>query len=367
MLNYSTCEIEDIAKAIQLSVSVFKPNMKEQFLCLFHESNRDHMFIAKEEDQIVSMVNYYPSVVKHPLFRFKVASVGSVCTHPNFRRRNIAYELLLNAEKQMIKEDIALTIISGGGGIYTKFGSNEVGNIFEYSLSRHFIFPKNQIEVVPFENKYLQPMFEIYKKETLSFERTFDEFKLLFQGQTTPDSWADYPTFIVRKDQETIGYIILNRERSKRTISVKEFAGNRKLILSALSLVLKQTKKLSVRLYLDPTDEMNAYLLSVHKKNTDLHASIKIINPLLLFQNLRTYFQVALGEDSTYFNVNIAGEDINLIYKDFVHQFDIYQLNQLVFGQSNDIIKQIPQKEMREVLEQVFPIPFVWVNNLNYQ
>ena len=46
---------------------------------------------------------------------------------------------------------------------------------------------------------------------------------------------------------------------------------------------------------------------------------------------------------------------------------DIYQLNQLILGPSNEMIDLAIDGQLSKILAKLFPIPFVWVNNLNYQ
>jgi len=143
MMNYKTVEGHEREKAVQLSTRIFKENMANQFLLLFGEDNKDHIFICKDEEEVVSMVTYYPSIIQLGNAHVKAGSIGSVCTDPEYRHKGIAYDLLLLAEKKMLEEKRSIAIISGEGGLYERFHSSIVGNVYGY------MFKRNQIELNP--------------------------------------------------------------------------------------------------------------------------------------------------------------------------------------------------------------------------
>lgn len=369
MLNYSPCKITDRKNAIALSKAIFKENMEEQFLCLFGEKNISHMFLAKDIEKIVSMVNYYPATVKIKQIQTKVASIGSVCTLEEYRGKGIAYKLLLMAEEQMLKEHIRIAIISGDGGVYSKFGSTIAGNIVAYTVTRNVSLCENQVDIRPFEEKDIASMYQIYRMEEMAFERSFEEFKLLLKGQTYPDTFADYPIYIISENKKITAYIIFNRQFGKRKLIVKEFAGNRKNIVSSLVPLLIQLKKTSVTLLADPIDPIAAYLLPVKKQKTSLHASLKIVNFEGLMDDLQPYFAQWISEEELHSLKFIQKDDAFTIAYGEKETLELSQrdLNLLVFGSENDIITPIQYPNIKRLLEIVFPIPFVWVNNLNYQ
>jgi hypothetical protein len=85
------CQLSERQSAIALARSVFKPNMGEQFLSLFSERNLAHMFVAVENGEVVSMVNYYPATVKIYMSDVTTASVGAVCTKLEDKNWLLAY------------------------------------------------------------------------------------------------------------------------------------------------------------------------------------------------------------------------------------------------------------------------------------
>ncbi len=368
MLNYKTCTLNERKKAIQLSKSIFKDNMEEQFLCLFGEENIDHMFLCLDDELVVSMVNYYPSVVTHPLFSLRVASIGSVCTLDSYRGQAIASKLLEQAQNKMLEERIRLAIISGDGGLYTRFGSKIVGNVHAYKVTRKNFNIPSDIQVIPFKLHHLNEMFNLYQHEPLRFLRTKTEFELLFKGQTTSDTFATYPTFLSEKNGVITSYVILNQDIDKKTLIVKEFAGERQDILDLLQNLLVSLKKLSVMILIDPTDSMKEYLVSLKPKPTSLHASLKIVDFLGFIQDLNPYMNDKCRvEELTNLSFYQEENRYFIQYKDETLDLSIYELNQLVFGPSDDIIKKINSRNMKNTIQKLFPIPFVWVNNLNYQ
>ena len=67
------------------------------------------------------------------------ASVGSVCTHPDYRERGLATRLVEDALRICEQKEVALMLISGGRGLYRRQGCTDVGEMFKTVLTRQDI------------------------------------------------------------------------------------------------------------------------------------------------------------------------------------------------------------------------------------
>lgn len=355
------------SKAIELSKSIFKPNMAEQFTLLFSKANWKHMFIAIDDGNIVSLVNYYSSLIRIGAVQIKAASIGSVCTNPEYRGRKLASRLLRLAEEQMSRENIQLMIISGAGGIYAEIGASLAGNDYEYLIESENLEADPAYEI----KKYLPDDFHkikaIYEKEPIRYERTEDEFKSLLSSQTYPDTFATYPVHLIEKDHQCVGYVVGFMPTEGDEFGVKEFAGDRKAVKAAFKSLLKTYQRDKIHFAADAKDAMVDLFPNAAKKLIHQHASFKVTDFVGLMTSLIPYFKTHYG------NIEIGFELVDQV-PTFLCGTEIYQvsdlqlLSRLIFGSGEPVgltIDNAPQ--IQRFINLVFPLPFVWTNNLNYQ
>lgn len=358
---------EDQLKAIKLSKSIFKENMAEQFTLLFGQSNWNHMFIAIDQGQIVSLVNYYPSIVQISSCEIKVASIGSVCTKSEYRGQKLASKLLILAEQQMKQEDIDLVVISGGGGIYTEFGSSLAGNVYEYLLDKSLLEDSKDVSIDIFEPTKLIELILIQKQESVRFVRSNQEFNQLLNAQTYPDTFATYPIYLLKNDLKYLGYIICILPIEGDELGIKEFAGDRNAIIKSFKSLLSLTNKDKIHFAADVHDDINDLLENHEHKLIHQHASFKIINFCALMKKLSSYFDTIYPNHTIKFN--FIDNKATFISKDeeFVVESSAL-LSQLILGYDQPLnLKLDNQPTIKKFIQTVFPIPFAWTNNINYQ
>lgn len=280
MIHYTTANAQTRLKAIQLSINTFKSNMGEQFTLLFSPKNQKHMFLGLDKTQVVSMVNYFPTQVTVDGTHFLVASIGSVCTHEAYRGQNIASQLLKNAEQQMLLEGVDFTIISGSGGIYERFGAIDVGYLYRYRMPKSALSLNQAIQIRPYRDDDFEAVYKLYQQEKRRYLRTKAVFKQLLISQRTPDEDCDYPMFVVEESNRIVGYLIMNHTQNDSRISIKEFAGHRHRLQSALLPICEHFNVKSIELLLDFDDCWQDLLPNKNRKRITQEASIRIIHRL---------------------------------------------------------------------------------------
>jgi len=355
------------SKAIELSKSIFKPNMAEQFTLLFSQANWNHMFIAVDDGNIVALVNYYPSVIRIGAVQIKAASIGSVCTNIEYRGRKLASRLLSLAEAQMSRENIQLMIISGAGGIYADIGASLAGNDYEYLIDCEELDDDPAYEIKNFLPIDFHRIKKIHDQEPIRYERTEKEFKTLLSSQTYPDTFATYPVHLIEKDHQCVGYVVGFMPTEGDEFGIKEFAGDRRAVKSAFKLLLKTYQRDKIHFAADVKDEIVELFANATKKLIHQHASFKITDFVGLMTSLIPYFK------TYYDNIDIGFDLIDhvptfLCGSEIYQVSDLQMLSRLIFGSGETInlaIDNAPQ--IQRFITQVFPLPFVWTNNLNYQ
>jgi len=359
-LSYHQLQSDEHDSAIRLCQTIFNENMLEEFPLLLGISNQERMFVASLAQSVRSMVNYYPSTIKIDKSHILVGSIGSVCTEPVFRNRNIATKLLIMAEAKMTQEKISLAIISGEGHLYKHFGATRVGNVIGYRLDLDNTTPDNEYELHTYEDKNFETLKKIYKQEEIKYLRSDDEFKALIKGQTYPGTIALCHLELVQKNKEIIAYIFVKKPYNSEELLIREVGGNREAICKALPALIRKHKRSYCLVPLDCHDPLNQFLKGFPSQETDQHASFKVIDWFGFFADLAPYFKplgkISLFLDKAHPTVSVNGSLCELA--------DFHELHKLVFGPNKELLDKLG---MTSLLKDIFPIPFVWTNNLNYQ
>ncbi|MDD3842847.1 MAG: GNAT family N-acetyltransferase [Candidatus Izemoplasmatales bacterium] len=371
MMEYRSCLLCERSQAIELSKTIFKPNMGDQFLCLFSEKNIDRMLIAIDDNIIVSMVNYYPATVLLQQAKITTGSVGSVGTIPEYRGKKIASKLLKIAEDKMLSEAITLMIISGQGGLYSAIGADYAGNATEWFAEYEKTPKLPLISLKPYADSLFPQLKAIYEQEHVRYLRDNDEFRLLIKGQTFPDSYATYPFEMILHDGNIVAYVILQLENNpeRLDLGIKEYGGDRAAIVAAFKLLLAKYNKKIMHFASDPHDEIEQYLSGCEKKQIHQFTSFKIIDFQGFMHQLKPYWEAIVPESKPSFKYSEASNNYFLFWGNERLQIeDITLLTRMIFGYDQDLNLDYSQCPLLEAfVKQVFPIPFAWTHNINYQ
>lgn len=363
-MEFRTCASSDIASAVALSRSVFKDNMAEQFLRLFGMENKDRMFIAADDGNVVrSLLCYYPSTVWLGGAALSVGAIGSVCTDPAFRGQGLASRLLQNAYAKMAEEGIPVSVISGGGGIYEASGATLTGAMVECRIDAANLASSAEIAIRSVEASDFPKMWAMNQAEPVRFDRTLDEFADLFRGQTYPDTFATYPAWMVLRKNNPVAYAVGIIENGKDELGLKEYAGDRDALFDAFAVLLKATDKPNVHFAAVPGDPVLKHTGLVTNPTTQ-HASLRVNDPAAFFAAIAPLL-AAHGLSDLRVEQDDAGWVLSLRNKS-VRFADRHALNRFVFGVWTPSSKR-GSIALQNALSNVFPVRFPWTHNLNYQ
>ena len=88
-MEYLTCTKDLHEEAINLVRQVFSPMMTEKYPFLLGSQNLDHQVIALHDNKVVGVISYTIDTLRLGLFSLKLASIGAVSTHPDFRGQGL--------------------------------------------------------------------------------------------------------------------------------------------------------------------------------------------------------------------------------------------------------------------------------------
>lgn len=363
-MDYITCTKAYDQEAINLIRRVFNPKMTEKYPLLLGQDNLDHRLIAIHENKVVGVVSYVLTPIHLGLFSLNLASIGAVTTHPDFRGQGIASTLLNLAEAKMKAEETDLVVISGDLGIYRRFGADHL------SLMASFTLPQVRsdyalIEVLPkdFPNYY-----ELYRQQPFIFQRSKTEFKTLVKAVVSEDPWEQSYFHGMVLDGSIVGYLVLNTRPQRNYGVIREFAGSAKALIGVTGLLMEKYDLKQVKLELAHNDPQVLVLnaLGLHHKHLPMESTMKILDFNRLIDKLQPYFEYVLGDDH---------DDLFIRYYDGLYQFrfkdahyetsDFHEAQHILFGpyDNSDLIGN----PISEVFSTLFPLPFVYTSNMNYQ
>ncbi|GAA0740445.1 GNAT family N-acetyltransferase [Clostridium oceanicum] len=369
---------KDFTKVINLINHVFresrgyKPTMEKEFPLLLSYNNLQNMIGFYNGDIPISEVNFLEENIFIEGSFIKVASIGAVCTDESYRGENYASLVLDEVENRMYKQGVDIALISGDRSLYTRRGYMKVKDFYKYR-----VLPKEKIyinfDLREYKEEYLKLITEMYNLNSTRYYRSYDEFKTLINSATIP--WGDisYKKYVIFKDENLIGYIVLRIINEKeRYGEVVECFGNCYYIYDLLETLERDLELEYIDYYVHIKDERNKLDKYDEICKDYLHGTVKIINFLKLMNDLRGYFSQYVSEsvlNEIKFLKDENGYGIK-IKDEIIYIKEIGKVTQLVFEgieyhKLDYDLSNLPNIE--KFLKAVFPIPFVWTKNLNYQ
>lgn len=338
-----------------LAVEIFKPNMKEQFIRLFHERNNERIMIAKDGGDVVAAVNHYTTHIISNRGVFKVASIGAVCTKNAYRGQGISSRLLTLTEEKMLHDQVDFCIISGRRGIYQRFGARDVGTIYRYQF-----VPQEKLigELKTYQGEE-KILYELYQKEPIRYTRDDpSEFHDLFIAQTYPDSYQDYPTYVIYDQGIPKAYVIAIDHHEKNVLQIKEYAGNRSYLASSFKAICEIHQKNQIEIMIPKYDTLRQHMPIRGQKMTQ-QATIKIIDKASFFSKLNDYAK----QHSLDVSFQLGENDLVIINH---HHYTISHqaLLELIFS---GILDPTWTSDDKSTIRKIVPIGLPWSHNLNYQ
>ena len=354
------------------------PTMSTEYPLLLCYENMDNMRIILEDDQPVSTVSYCTTNMIIEGATLKAASVGSVCTHPGYRGRNYATQLMDDVEARMKDNGVEVMLVSGDRDLYLRRGCVTVGGFYKAQLESKQIGIQDYVSLVDINNTNIDQAIRIYNQEPVRYKRTYDEFISLQQGATTHKGSLYYKSYLLTKRGEAVAYIILKIIIGENRADIVEYAGDKSSVINGIYKLMELNELKKCSLIVQHHDSIKTLLEEAGAllEPQEQQGTIKIMNYVSLMNSLKPYMKQYLPsdiveeldfvvEDEQYI-ITTKGESLCIDSKDL--------LGQLIFGQrgQDGIVDSLLQNELadkpniKSVLSTVFPIPFPWTANMNY-
>ncbi len=212
---------------------------QEQALPPYDQPRRGGVYVLAHDGQLVSQL-----LVAHDQLRIddavtRVASIGGVGTHPDYRNRRLAGRLLEYAAAEMVREGARIQLISGTRSLYTYLGNVPQGRYHYFSIRT------TADELRPAANLVLRPvtpadaplLARLYHAEPVHYVRRHATFADML-ARPEQDSYLYADARIVEWGGEPVAYLFLGcpygAEPNAGIRYVSEYAGSRIALVGAL-------------------------------------------------------------------------------------------------------------------------------------
>ena len=368
---------EEFGRVMKLVDSVFRgdkcpsPSKQELYSILLNRGNLENMRVILVDGEPVSHLGIHEGEMIIYGSRIKVGSIGSVCTHPEYRGRGYATRLLEDAIRKLKADGVDLMLVSGDRNLYRRAGCAPASRMYHFRIGREDLrgFIDQNVELIPYEEEHVRQIITIYEREPVRFHRSLEEFRRMLISGSDRNVGAE--TSVVLRGGDLLGYLAVQPPVDARVSNVIEYAGDRYTIVEAMRYVFDMYGIDGLNLYVPFHDgEMIHLLRRKGISSTPINMpgyTIKIINFSGLMERLHPYIEERLGEkaDSLEFHqkgdeyrIRLGGEELTVRGSaELVH---------LVFGTHDEREKEIiPRTNTLKDLTYVFPLPLAYPG-LNY-
>jgi predicted N-acetyltransferase YhbS len=290
---------------------------------------------------------------------FRVASLGGVCTHPDYRNRGHAGRILEESLARMTANRARVVIVSGDRSLYRRNHCVPVGDVLEARIFRDALPPARPgLAIRRFAVDDWPSLSPINQAEPVRFARSAGFFSTccFWWDISQPEVW------VIADQERPLAYLSLHRpwrDESKHTRTVGDYAGCRAAVLDALPLIVEADNLQEIKLRFPCQDREFAYLVSrrgLQVKSAPLWGTHRILNLPGLMRDLRPYLSARLASrDLKQLAFRQQAEICTVSYRAQEVRLDLSQAARLVLGSP-----ETPhvEGELGRVLATVFPIPF---------
>lgn len=291
--------------------------------------------------------------------RFRVASIGGVCTEPEYRGRGYAGAILRHSLEEMTGGRAKVLIVSGDRSLYRRAHCVPAGRTFEAEISRGVLEGGDGVTARRTGLDEWPVMAQLHQAEAVRFVRAADFWERLccWWDCAGPEVW------LIEAGGEAMAYVTLTREWEEKPGSrrrvVSEYAGSRSALLEGLPAVFGEAGLDSIRFRVLGHDRELAYMLrrrGIALKAAVLSGTHRLVDLPGLMRRLRPYLAARLPRrELRRLSFDQEGEKCALMYGSERTELALSQAGALVLGGPD-----APELsgELAGVLSRVLPVPF---------
>jgi len=359
---------EEYEKTLALGQSIFtRADLARDYALEWNQQNCENLRVILIDGEPVAHVGFSQRKAVILGNRMTLGLIGGVCCHPDYRNRGFASACFQDAMAQLTIRGLTLMPVSGRRSMYYRHHCACAGTQYKATIAKDKL-PTNApdgVSVRPYSKEMLSALLRLYQLEPIRYIRSKEVFAILMERGTTEVIFVgDKPAAYVKSRGTE------QSDDNVRRLYLYELTGPRNLIVTSLPALAEREKADEIIFHpLHRTDEASRIALAdigvAIECSESLAGTVRIINFPLLMKQMSDYFRERLGND---FDRLIYYEQNEKFVFGFNRQrFELKDRTDLALfmlgpQQSKDTIEP-PNGPLGEVLNSVFPMPYVFPGN----
>lgn len=370
----------DLQEAARLSDLIFRDadqtSMGEAFPPIFSGNYRSSVGVF-EDGKLVSFIGLVPGFIQVGSAQLPIFSIGSVCTHPDYRGHGYAGELLERVFRHIEASDGSLLFISGDRSLYTRNGCHHFGQARKYVLSsatdgQGHAASHTDITVREALEKDRFRVQALSERSAVRHQRSMFETAELMQAEALAGIYKLKHELVVAESEGTVAaYAIVavpGHIPTEAVPFVVEWGGDARMAAQLFSHAIAAYNLTKLEVTVPWQDkELQEALEPLTYTNVRNSGTVKLVNSQRFWEQIAPYLadinkevleQLALsnvnGEDGAA-DLTIAGETFRL---------STDKLISLLFDAEPALFEA--DEHQLAMLQKLFPIPLPYTAGLNF-
>ena len=320
---------------------------------------RSGAWVIARDGRLVSHIRLVYNFLSIYGCRVKIASIGGVCTHPDYRNHGLASLLLEHCAVVAREAGASLLLISGRRGLYRRAMAVDAVPIFRTRIGRGSIETRNGApRARPGRPEDWAACARLYQAEPVRFVRVAEVFARALGGHGHRMPW------VIESRGDVVAYVVLARDwghpPESRERWVSEYAGVRGALVAGIPSLLEAANVDEIEFRAPQCDRELDYLLGNAGlrlgEGTLWEHTIRLLDLPLLMRRLRPYTVARLPREAARaLAFEQTAEQCMFTRGEDALGLDIGKATALVLGGP-----EAPRvgAELGESLNALFPIPF---------
>lgn len=298
-----TVRSTELASLSELVDQVFFGEPGAEMFCrfpqLFNAGNIDNLYVITDGSTVISHVGTMRRWASIAGCTVRVACVGAVATAEAYRNQGLASQLLEFACRQGKEDGLDFMLISGGRGLYRRYGAADVGRNYLTVLTRSHAaaIAVGDVAVDTFDRAYLAPCQAAYHRKTARFIRPRDDWESFLSCGYCMNRRSEI-VYVTHRDIFA-GYFVVAAEEGGHA-RILEYAGEDTVLAGALQALMERQSAARLELIIEGPDRGFGKMLAQAGCSFEFvpaEGTLILLNFPQLTHRLRPYFEAKAGHD----------------------------------------------------------------------
>lgn len=257
-------------------------------------------FAAFDKEQLISFVGLVPSIIHVGPAKLNVFSIGSVCTHIDYRNQGISSAILDKVLEHAEQADTSLLLVSGDRGLYRRVHCYPFGSVNKYLIDCNTANVNQWLlqysgtvrESLPADIFHIV---NLANAKSVKYETSLSDMYQLLKSEGYASIFnMRHKVFVAEKQGKVDAFVVFGIQAggsSKLKSLVIETGGDSEAILAIIAEVLQKESISQVEFSVPFHEPLQSFLHGTSFTKRKNGGTIHIVNPNRLIQQLQPYFR----------------------------------------------------------------------------